>query len=360
MTAAVANNHLSGDGPFTKRAQQWMENATGCARALLMNSCTSALDLAAMLLDLKEGDEVILPSYTFVSSANAFVLRSAVPVFVDIREDNLNLDERLVEEAITPRTRAIVPVHYAGVACEMDALMDIARRHKLAVIEDAAQGIKASYKGRPLGSIGDLGALSFHATKNVVSGEGGSLLINDRDLVQRAEIMREKGTDRSRFFRGEVDKYTWQDIGSSLLPGDLVAAFLCAQLEQADEITAERLKVWNRYHQMFAPLEQRGRLRRPGVPVGCQQNGHIYYLIIPPEFDRNEIIRRLNESGIGATFHYVPLHSSPAGQRFGRVCGKMTFTDTLSERLIRLPLWVGINESQQARICDTISGLLDA
>jgi len=254
---AQRNHHLSGDGPFTKRCQQWIEQKTGCAKALLTHSCTSALDLAALLLDIQSGDEVILPSYTFVSTANAFVLRGAIPVFVDIREDTLNLDEKLIEDAITPRTRAIVPVHYAGVSCEMDAINAIARRHDLRVVEDAAQGLMASYKGRALGALGDLGSFSFHETKNVTSGEGGSLLVNDPDLVLRAEIIREKGTDRGRFFRGEVDKYTWQDVGSSFLPGEITAAFLMAQLEEAQRITTGRLATWQRYHEMFAPLHVR-------------------------------------------------------------------------------------------------------
>ena len=263
---AQRNSHLSGDGAFTKRCHRWIEEQTGCVRALLTHSCTSALDLAALLLDIERGDEVILPSYTFVSTANAFVLRGATPVFVDIREDTLNLDERLIEDAITPRTRAIVPVHYAGVSCEMDSIMGIAGRHGLRVVEDAAQGIMAGYKGRALGAIGDLGCFSFHETKNIISGEGGSLLVNDPALASRAEIMREKGTDRGRFFRGEVDKYTWQDLGSSFLPGDVTAAWLWAQLERAQEITEARISIWRRYHEMLAPLEQHGLLRRPTVP----------------------------------------------------------------------------------------------
>ena len=267
---AQRNHHLSGDGPFTKRCHQWIERRTGCAKALLTHSCTSALDLAALVLDIEKGDEVILPSYTFVSTANAFVLRGAVPVFVDIREDTLNLDEQLIEAAITPRTRAIVPVHYAGVSCEMDSIDAIAKRHNLKVVEDAAQGIMASYKGRALGAIGDLGSFSFHETKNIISGEGGSLLVNDPKLASRAEIVREKGTDRGRFHRGEVDKYTWQDVGSSFLPSEITAAFLWAQFEEAEQITKGRLLIWQRYHEMLAPLEQQGLLRRPVVPPECQ------------------------------------------------------------------------------------------
>jgi len=357
---AQRNHHLSGDGPFTKRCHQWIEAQTGCAKALLTHSCTSALDLAALLLDIESGDEVILPSYTFVSTANAFVLRGAVPVFVDIREDTLNLDERLIEAAVTPRTRAIVPVHYAGVSCEMDAIVAIARRHDLRIVEDAAQGILANYKGRALGAIGDIGSFSFHETKNIISGEGGSLLLRDADLVLRAEIIREKGTDRSRFFRGEVDKYTWQDIGSSFLPSDIIAAFLWAQLEEAERITRERMAIWQRYHEMLAPLEQHGLLRRPIVPAHCQHNGHMYYVLLSPEIDRQIVLDELKKNGIHAVFHYIPLHSSPAGMRFGRAHGDLALTTSLSQRLIRLPMWIGLNEAQQQRICEVLSATLKA
>jgi dTDP-4-amino-4,6-dideoxygalactose transaminase len=352
------NYHLSGDGPFTKRCHRWIEEQTGCARALLTHSCTSALDMAALLLDIKSGDEVIVPSYTFVSTANAFVLRGAVPVFVDIREDTLNLDERLIEEAITTRTRAIVPVHYAGVACEMDAIAAIARRHNLRIVEDAAQGIMAGYKNRALGAIGDLGTFSFHETKNISSGEGGSLLVRDAELAQRAEIIREKGTDRGRFFRGEVDKYTWQDIGSSFLPNEMTAAFLWAQLEQAQRITSERLAIWRRYHDLLEPLEQRGLLRRPIVPADCQHNGHMYYILLAPEIDRQQVLGGLKQNGIGAVFHYVPLHSSPAGTRYGRAHGDLALTTSLSQRLVRLPMWFGLSETQQQRVCDVLATLL--
>jgi dTDP-4-amino-4,6-dideoxygalactose transaminase len=352
------NHHLSGDGPFTKRCQQWIEQQTGCAKALLTHSCTSALDLAAILLDLQAGDEVILPSYTFVSTANAFVLRGAIPVFVDIREDTLNLDERLIEDAITPRTRAIVPVHYGGVSCDMDAINAIARRHNLRVVEDAAQGVMASYKGRALGALGDLGAFSFHETKNVTSGEGGSLLVNDPDLVLRAEIIREKGTDRGRFFRGEVDKYTWQDVGSSFLPGEITAAFLMAQLEEAQRITDGRLAAWQRYHELLAPLEQQGLFRRPIVPPDCQHNGHMYYILLEPEVDRQQVLEELKRNKIGAVFHYVPLHSSPAGMRFGRAHGDLALTTSLSQRLIRLPMWFGLTEPQQQRVVEVLGVFL--
>jgi dTDP-4-amino-4,6-dideoxygalactose transaminase len=360
MAEAQRSLHLSGDGGFTTRCHRWIEQQTGCARALLTHSCSSALDMMALLLDIEAGDEIIMPSFTFVSTANAFVLRGGVPVFVDIREDTLNLDERLIEAAITPRTRAIAPVHYAGVGCEMDTIMAVARRHGLAVVEDAAQGIAASYKDRALGAIGDLGSFSFHETKNVISGEGGALLVNDPALVQRAEILREKGTDRARFYRGEVDKYTWQDVGSSYLPGEITAAFLWAQLEAAERITRERLKLWHRYHAGLEALEQRGLLRRPIVPADCRHNGHLYYVLLAPGIDRQFVLRKLKDSGIGSVFHYVPLHSSPAGLRFGRADGELKLTTQLSERLIRLPMWVGLAESQQQRGCDVLGTILAA
>jgi len=358
IAEAMGNSLLAGDGPFTRGCHRWIEEHTGCARALLTPSCTAALDLAALLLDLEAGDEVIMPSFTFVSTANAFVLRGAVPVFVDIRGDTLNLDEKLIEAAVTPRTRAIVPVHYAGVACEMDAISGIARRHNLKVVEDAAQGVVAGYKGRALGSIGELGTLSFHETKNIISGEGGALLVNDGSLVARAEIIREKGTDRSRFFRGEVDKYTWRDLGSSLLPSDSTAAFLWAQLEQAQDITARRIALWHAYHEMLAPLEREGLLRRPIIPTDCQHNGHLYYVLLAPGNDRNRVLGELKTLGINAVFHYVPLHSSPAGRRFGRTQGELPLTDRLSAQLIRLPLWIGLGEARQQRVCDSLDFVL--
>lgn len=350
IAEAHFNGMLAGDGPFTKRCHAWLEERSGAKKALLTHSCTAALEMAALLLDIQPGDEVIMPSYTFVSTANAFVLRSGVPVFVDIREDTLNLDERLIEAAITPRTKAIVPVHYAGVACEMDTIMDIARRHRLKVVEDAAQGVMSTYKGRALGGIGDFGAYSFHETKNVISGEGGVLLVNDSAPALRAEIIREKGTDRSRFFRGEVDKYTWQEVGSSFLPGELTAAFLWAQLEDAESITSKRMTSWNRYHAALAPLEARGLLRRPIVPSDCVHNAHMYYVLLAPGVDRQAVLMAMKRNDINAVFHYVPLHSSPAGQRYGRVHGSMALTDKLSERLVRLPLWVGLAPEQQDRI----------
>ncbi|EJL03562.1 MULTISPECIES: dTDP-4-amino-4,6-dideoxygalactose transaminase [Pseudomonas] len=347
-------NKLSGDGPFTRRCHQWLEQYSHSEKALLTHSCTAALEMSALLLDIQPGDEVIMPSYTFVSTANAFVLRGGIPVFVDIREDTLNLDERLIEAAITPRTKAIVPVHYAGVACEMDTIMEIARRHGLYVVEDAAQGVMASYKGRALGSIGDLGAYSFHETKNVISGEGGALLVNDPAMSLRAEIIREKGTDRSRFFRGEVDKYTWQEVGSSYLPGELTAAFLWAQLEEAQSITQNRLNSWSRYHQALKELELKGAVRRPIIPENCTHNAHMYYVLLAPGIDRQRTLDKLKLDHIYSVFHYVPLHSSPAGLRYGRTHGTMTNTDTLSERLIRLPLWMGLSEDQLTHIVDSL------
>ena len=358
IEAAHRNNVLAGDGPFTGRCHNWLENRTGSERALLTHSCTAALEMAAILLDVRPGDEIIMPAYTFVSTANAFVLRGGIPVFVDIREDTLNIDERLIEAAITPRTRAIVPVHYAGVACEMDAIMKIARRHGLKVVEDAAQGITASYKGRELGSIGDLGAYSFHETKNVISGEGGALLVNDAGLAARAEVIWEKGTDRGRFFRGEVDKYTWQDIGSSFLPGELVAAFLWAQLEEADGITSSRLECWMRYHELLEPLESKRLLRRPIIPEGCQHNAHMYYVLLPAGVNRDDVLARLKSDGINCVFHYVPLHSSPAGKRHARMSGELNVTNRQSEQLIRLPLWIGLSQEQQAHIAASLEKIL--
>ncbi len=313
IAEAKSGNMLAGDGPFTKRCHKWLESRSGCDTALLTHSCTAALEMAALLLNIEPGDEVIMPSYTFVSTANAFVLRGGVPVFIDIREDTLNLNERLIEAAITERTRAIVPVHYAGVACEMDTIMDIAKRHNLRVVEDAAQGVMATYKGRALGSIGDLGAYSFHETKNVISGEGGALLVNESSLALRAEIIREKGTDRSRFFRGEVDKYTWQEVGSSFLPGELIAAFLWAQLEEAERITHERLEIWQRYHELLESLEADGLLRRPIVPEECQHNAHMYYVLLAPGIDRQNVLAEFKKHDISSVFHYVPFTRHLAG-----------------------------------------------
>jgi dTDP-4-amino-4,6-dideoxygalactose transaminase len=350
ISQAHANRHLSGDGGFTKRCSAWLEERIGCGRALLTHSCTAALEMAAILADIQPGDEVIMPSFTFVSTANAFVLRGGVPVFVDIRPDTLNLDETRIEAAITARTKAIVPVHYAGVACDMDAIMAIARKHDLIVIEDAAQGIMSSYRGRALGSIGHLAALSFHETKNIISGEGGALLVNHPRFVDRAEIIREKGTNRSQFFRGQVDKYTWFDLGSSYLPSELIAAFLWAQMEEAGSITQRRLAIWERYHAGFAGLEREGLVRRPVVPGDCTQNAHMYYLLLPDLKRRGEVMARLKARGVDTVFHYVPLHSSAAGMRFGRGHGGFEITDGHSERLVRLPLWVELTPE----IVDTV------
>jgi len=338
---AVAAGQLAGNGRFTRQCQAWLERRTGAPRVLLTQSCTAALEMTALLIDLGPGDEVIMPSFTFVSTANAFVLRGARPVFVDIRPDTLNIDERAVEAAITPRTKAIIVVHYAGVACEMDSLLDIAARHGLVVIEDAAHALMSRYKGRPLGGFGHLATFSFHETKNVISGEGGALVINDARFVERSEIIWEKGTNRSQFARGRVDKYTWIDVGSSFLPGELTAAFLWAQLEQAEQITSLRLELWNRYRQASPALDAIG-LRGPVVPPDCDHNAHLFYLLLPVPGRRNEILADLNARGVNAVFHYVPLHSSPAGLRYGRVSGSMSVTDDCSSRLIRLPLWVGM------------------
>lgn len=354
ITEAHLNGSLAGDGPFTKCCHSWLEAYSLCSKALLTHSCTAALEMAALLIDIQPGDEIIMPSYTFVSTANAFVLRGGVPVFVDVREDTLNLNENLIEDAITPRTRAIAPVHYAGVSCEMDTIISIAKCHNLKVIEDAAQGVMARYKGRPLGSIGDFGAYSFHETKNIISGEGGAILINDKNLALRAEIIREKGTNRSQFFRGEIDKYTWQDLGSSFLPGELTAAFLFAQLENAEDITLKRMASWQYYHELLEPLERRGILRRPIVPDNCQHNAHMYYLLLAPEIDRQEVLNKFKKDEINAIFHYVPLHSSPGGIRFGRVHGSLEITNNYSARLIRLPLWFGISIEQQDRVVDAL------
>jgi dTDP-4-amino-4,6-dideoxygalactose transaminase len=333
---------LAGDGYFTAQCSSWLEEKTGCGKALLTHSCTAALEMAAILANIQLGDEVIMPSYTFVSTANAFVLRGATPVFVDIRSDTLNIDETLIEAAITSKTKAIVPVHYAGVACEMDAIMDIAIRHKLLVIEDAAQGILSTYKGRVLGSIGHLGCYSFHETKNIIAGEGGALLINDRDLITRAEIIREKGTNRSQFFRGQVDKYTWADIGSSFLPGEVVAAFLWAQMQEADRITSERLEIWQRYHSALQNRESTGRIQRPVIPPECKHNAHMYYLLLDNLEDRTNFIESLKKVGISSVFHYVPLHSSPKGLICSKAFGQLPTTTSLADRLVRLPLWVGL------------------
>ena len=355
IARAVREGHLSGDGSFSRACHRWLEERLGCRRALLTHSCTAALEMAALLCDLAPGDEVIMPSFTFVSTANAFVLRGAVPVFVDVRRDTLNLDESLVPAAITSRTRAIVPVHYAGIACEMDALMALAARHGFLVVEDAAQGILAEYRGRKLGAIGHLGCLSFHETKNVISGEGGALLVNDERLIARAEIIREKGTNRAQFFRGEVDKYTWVDVGSSYLPSELVGAFLHAQLEHADEINAQRRMLCAAYHEYLAPLAERGLVELPRpAPPGVTENGHLYYVLACDLPTRTALIEHLKARGVHAVFHYVPLHASPAGLRYGRAAGRLGVTDDIAARLIRLPLYYELGVETVAGICEAI------
>lgn len=351
---AVENQKICGDGEFTRKCSEWIESKTGTAKCLLTTSCTHATELAALLSKVGPGDEVIMPSYTFVSTADAFVLRGAVPVFVDIRPDTMNIDETLIEDAITERTKAIVPVHYAGVGCEMDEISRIAAKHSLLVIEDAAQGIMATYKGKALGAIGDFGCYSFHETKNFSCGEGGALLIAHEKDIEDAEIFREKGTDRSKFYRGQVDKYRWQNYGSSYLPSELNAAYLYAQLELADEITAARLAIWNQYHERLAPLEKAGKITLPYVPEHCVHNGHMFYIKTADLAERTELIDYLKEKGIMAVFHYVPLHSAPAGLKFGRFSGEDRYTTRESERLLRLPLYYGLKAEEVDYIADQV------
>lgn len=351
---AIDNGHLAGSGPFTERCSHWLERRVGSDRVLLTNSCTAALEMTAMLLEIGPGDEVVMPSFTFVSTAGAVVVRGGTPVFVDIRPDTLNMDESKVRASITPRTKAIVAVHYAGVACAMNELARIAEETGAALIEDAAHGILASYEGRPLGSFGGLAALSFHETKNVHCGEGGALLINDPKYRERAEILLDKGTNRRRFFRGQVDKYSWVDIGSSYAPSEISAAFLWAQLEEADAITARRLSIWRTYHEAFADLEQQGVARRPVVPGPCSHNAHMYYLLLPDLDSRSRLIGELRRVGIHAVFHYVPLHASDAGRRFGRKAGDLSVTEDASDRLVRLPLWPGMTDEDVERVVDAV------
>ena len=355
---AIDNGHLSGRGPFASRCTEWLEARTGTPRALLTASCTSALEMAALLAGVREGDEVIMPSFTFVSTANAIALRGATPVFVDIRADTLNIDEALVADAIGPRTRALVAVHYAGVGCELDALGAIASDHGLALIEDAAQGAMANYRGRALGSVGQLGCLSFHETKNVHCGEGGALLVNDPALVHRAEVVQEKGTNRTEFVRGQVDKYTWVDLGSSFLTSEVNAAFLWAQLERAQEITERRLAIWQRYHDHFMELEERGLVRRPVVPKHCEQNAHMYYLLADDRTARDALIDGLSRRGVQSVFHYVPLHSAPAGKNLGRAAGPLPVTDSTGDCLVRLPLWPDMSEEQVEWVARSVSEVL--
>ena len=351
LSDAIAQGRLAGDGIYTKKCSEYLENYfSSSSRVLLTHSCTAALEMAALLAEIQPGDEVIMPSYTFVSTANAFVLRGGVPVFVDIRSDTLNIDESLIEAAITPRTKAIVPVHYAGVACEMDAIMEIARRHDLLVIEDAAQALGSSYRGRKLGTIGDLAAFSFHETKNVISGEGGALVINNHRFHERAEIIREKGTNRSRFFRGQVDKYTWVDVGSSYLPSELIAAFLFAQLQHIDEINSLRMKIWIRYAEFLSSFEKHGLISLPTIPHHCSHNAHMFYLVTRTHEVQRELLQALKGDGVSAVFHYVPLHSSDAGKRFGLVGSSMAVTDDLSNRLVRLPIYPDLTDAMLDQI----------
>lgn len=351
---AVENQKICGDGEFTKKCSAWLEKTTGAPKVLLTTSCTHATEMAALLLDIKPGDEVIMPSYTFVSTADAFVMRGAVPVFVDIRPDTMNIDENLIEDAVTDKTKAIVPVHYAGVACEMDTIMEIAERHRLAVVEDAAQGVMAEYKGRALGTIGDYGCYSFHETKNYSMGEGGALLIRDEARIEDAEIIREKGTNRAQFFRGQIDKYRWVNAGSSYLPSDMNAAYLWAQLEMAEEMNEYRLMLWNRYYEELKETGARGAIDLPYVPQECKHNAHMFYIKTRDLKERTELISYLKEKGIMAVFHYIPLHTAPAGMKFGRFHGEDNYTTCESERLLRLPLYYGLKPEQVTYICDEI------
>ena len=350
----VEAQKICGDGSFTKKCNAWIEEKTGTAKCLLTTSCTHATELAALLAGIREGDEVIMPSYTFVSTADAFVLRGATPVFVDIRPDTMNIDERLIEAAVTERTKAIVPVHYAGVACEMDTIMEIAKRHHLFVIEDAAQGVMASYQGRALGSIGDFGCYSFHETKNYSMGEGGAILIRDEKYIEEAEIIREKGTNRSKYFRGQIDKYTWVNYGSSYLPSDMNAAYLYAQLEMAEEINDRRLQIWNTYYEGLRELEEQKKIELPVVPDGCVHNAHMFYIKTKDLTERTEFIAYMKEKGILTVFHYIPLHSAEAGKKFGRFHGEDVYTTKESERLVRLPLYYGLTKEQNLYIIDQI------
>jgi len=352
IAEAHLNGQLAGDGQFTKRCQKWLEDLGGTPKALLTHSCTAALEMAAILCEINPGDEVIMPSYTFVSTANAFVLRGAIPVFVDIRIDTLNIDETKIEAAITPRTKVIVPVHYAGVACEMDAIMDIAKRNGLYVVEDAAQACLSTYKGRQLGTIGDLGCFSFHETKNINSGEGGALMVNNPLMIGRAEIIREKGTNRSRYLRGEVDKYTWTDIGSSYLPGEIVAAFLWAQMEEAFQITEQRIKIWEKYDEQLRQLQP--LVQTPSIPKWCTQNAHMYFLINKSSINRDDILFNLKNKGINSVFHYVPLHSSPFINKFLKVQPQLPVTDYISANLFRLPMWIGLDLKKQTHVIQSL------
>ncbi len=351
---AVAQKKICGDGEFTRKCNEWIEKKTGTPKALLTTSCTHATEMAALLCDIKEGDEVIMPSYTFVSTADAFVLRGAKAVFVDIRPDTMNINEELIEDAITEKTKAIVPVHYAGVSCEMDRIMEIAQKHGLYVIEDAAQGVMSEYKGEALGTIGDYGCFSFHETKNYTMGEGGALLIKDIEKAEEAEILREKGTNRSKFFRGQIDKYTWVNYGSSYLPSDLNAAYLYAQLEEADTINNARLKIWNQYYEGLSELKEKGQIDLPVIPEECKHNAHMFYIKAKNLEERTALIKYLKDHDVQAVFHYIPLHSAPAGLKFGRFNGEDRYTTQESERLLRLPMYYGLTESETDLVIETV------
>ena len=358
IMSLLSSSHFSGNGNFTSKCHDLLEDKIDCKKALLTHSCTAALEMSALLMNTQPGDEIIMPSYTFVSTANAFALRKGRPVFIDIRPDTLNIDENLIEQAITAKTKAIVVVHYAGVASEMNTILEIAKKHNIPVIEDAAQGIMAKYKGTPLGSMGTFGCLSFHETKNIHCGEGGAILINDKKYIERAEVIREKGTNRSKFLLGQVDKYKWVDIGSSYLPGELTAAFLAKQLEHAEEITQKRLNVWNKYHEIFQDLENTEKVRRPSIPRECSHNGHLYYLLLSKKNDRDRVLQKMNQMGVNAVFHYQPLHSSPAGKKYGDTPIPLPVTEDVSERLIRLPMWVGFNDHERVR--DVLNRVLNS
>ncbi|MDD6632978.1 MAG: dTDP-4-amino-4,6-dideoxygalactose transaminase [Lachnobacterium sp.] len=354
VSQAIDNHKICGDGEFTKKCSKWIEERTGTEKALLTTSCTHATEMAALLCDIQPGDEIIMPSYTFVSTADAFVLRGAKVVFVDIRPDTMNIDEKKIEAAITKKTKAIVSVHYAGVSCEMDTIMDIARRHNLCVIEDAAQGVMSKYKGKALGTIGDFGCYSFHETKNYSMGEGGALLIKNADMIESAEILREKGTNRSKFFRGQIDKYTWVNYGSSYLPSELNAAYLWAELEEADKVNENRLASWNHYYEGLSELSEQGKIDLPVVPEGCEHNAHMFYIKAKDLEERTRLISFMKEQGVGCVFHYIPLHSAPAGRKFGRFYGEDVYTTRESERLMRLPMYYGLEAEQIDYVIDKI------
>lgn len=358
MSEALANNKICGDGKFTKKCNEWFKENCDINNFLLTTSGTHSLEMAALLAGIKEGDEVLVPSYTFVSTADAILLRGATPVFVDMDKRTFNMDVNLIEEKITPRTKAIFPVHYAGVACDMDKVLEIAKKHNLIVVEDAAQGVLAYYKNRPLGTIGDYGCYSFHETKNYVMGEGGAIIVKDDKKFQEAEIIREKGTNRSQFIRGDVDKYTWHEVGSSYLPSDILAAILYGQLTRAEEIMTKRMKVWNTYNEQLEELEKQGKLIRPYIPEYAQHNAHMYYIILPTEEIRNDLMDKLKANGVGATFHYIPLHTSPMGKKLGYKAGDLPVTEEYAGRLLRLPLFADMTEEENAHVCKLIKDIL--